>query len=91
MALSPLTDQYIDETYQRLVQTDDTRTEFADGLGNLITFGSTFPFTGNAVITGSLIMTGSYNGQSGITSSLFGTSSWAYNSITASYIDGGTF
>jgi hypothetical protein len=89
MSIPSLLGSYIDETYQRLVQTQGG--EFADGLGNPITFGSTFPFIGNAVITGSLIMTGSHNGQSGITSSLFGTSSWAYNSITASYIDGGTF
>ena len=89
MSIPSLLGSYIDETYSRLVQTQGG--EFADGLGNLITFGSTFPFAGNAVITGSLVITGSYNGQSGITSSLFGTSSWAYNSITASYIDGGTF
>ena len=39
----------------------------------------------NTDITGSLIVT------SGITGSLFGTSSWAINALTASYIDGGFY
>ena len=39
-------------------------------------------------ITGSALITGSLNVTSGITGSLFGTSSFA---VTASYIDGGTF
>ena len=39
MAIPSLTGSYIDETFQRLVQTNDTRTEFADGLGNPITLG----------------------------------------------------
>jgi hypothetical protein len=55
MPLDPLTDQYIDETYPRLVQTNDTRTEFADGLGNPITFGQT--------PTGSLLTTASAAGN----------------------------
>jgi hypothetical protein len=38
-----------------------------------------FPFTGSSVITGSLIVTGSIEATHGITSSLFGTSSWAIN------------
>ena len=50
-SLTPLTDLYIDETYGRLVQTNDTRTEFADGLGQAITFGTT--------PTGSLLTTAS--------------------------------
>lgn len=37
MAIPSLLGTYIDETYQRLVQTDGT--DFADGLGNPITFG----------------------------------------------------
>lgn len=51
--------------------------------------GSGFPFTGNAVISGSLLVsgsgitvTGSLNASS-ITGSLFGTASWANNVITA--------
>jgi len=55
MPLDPLTDQYIDETYQRLVQTNEDRTEFADGLGQPITFGQTS--------TGSLLLTASSAGN----------------------------
>jgi len=50
MAIPSLLDSYIDETYQRLVQTAGG-TEFADGLGNPITFGTTN--------TGSLLLTAS--------------------------------
>jgi len=42
--------------------------------------GAGFPFSGSAVISGSLLVSGS-----GITGSLFGTSSWAQNAVTASY------
>ena len=41
--------------------------------------GASFPYTGSAIISGSLIVTGS------ITGSLFGTSSWAQNTISSSY------
>jgi len=52
--------------------------------------GSAFPFTGSAQITGSLGVTGSLTVSGSITGSLFGTSSWATNSITASYaLNGG--
>lgn len=51
MAIPSLLDSYIDETYQRLVQTAAGGTEFADGLGNPITFGTTN--------TGSLLLTAS--------------------------------
>jgi hypothetical protein len=54
--------------------------------------GSTFPFNGNAVITGSLLVSGSSGGLSGITGSLFGTSSWAVSSsqsISSSYASNG--
>jgi len=57
--------------------------------------GATFPYTGNAVITGSLWVSGSYNGLSGITGSfsgsLLGTASYAETTITASYISGGIY
>jgi hypothetical protein len=59
--------------------------------------GSTFPFTGNAVITGSLLVSGSSSGLSGITGSLQGTASWAQsasnaiNSITASFLPVATY
>ena len=44
--------------------------------------GAGFPFNGNAIITGSLVVSGSSGGRSGITGSLQGTASFA---ITASY------
>ena len=39
MSIPSLSGSYIDQTYQRLVQTNDTGTEFADGLGRVIAFG----------------------------------------------------
>ena len=54
--------------------------------------GDGFPFdggiaqiTGSLQVTGSTILTGSLDVSEGITGSLLGTSSWAQNSITASY------
>jgi len=44
----------------------------------------TFPYTGSAIISGSLIVTGSTISTLGFTGSLFGTSSWATNALTAS-------
>ena len=52
-----------------------------------VSTGSTFPYTGSAVISGSLIITGSTISTSGFTGSLQGTSSWATNAITASSAD----
>ncbi len=46
--------------------------------------GSDFPYTGSAIISGSLIVTGSTISTLGFTGSLFGTSSWANNVISAS-------
>ena len=46
--------------------------------------GSDFPYTGSAIISGSLIITGSTISTLGFTGSLFGTSSWAANALTAS-------
>ena len=43
---------------------------------------------GSVIIpTGSLTVTGSLNVTSGITGSLFGTSSWAINALTASFVN----
>jgi hypothetical protein len=47
--------------------------------------GTSFPYTGSAIITGSLIITGSTTSTEGFTGSLQGTSSWASDSISASY------
>ena len=102
------TGQNIEDSYQRVLQTDGTL--IYDGTGSLFTItasaapggpnqsiqfndngttsgSSTFTFdkTINVVtLTGSLISTS-------ITSSLLGTASFSTNSLTASFIDGGTF
>jgi hypothetical protein len=55
MAIPSLLGSYIDETYQRIVQTTGSGAEFADGLGNPITFGTT--------PTGSLLTTASAAGN----------------------------
>ena len=46
---------------------------------------SDFPFTGSAIISGSLVVTGSIRATQGVTASLFGTASWALNTISSSY------
>jgi len=64
---------------------------FASGSSNSGGTGAGFPFSGSAVITGSLLVsssltvTGSLRVNGSITGSLFGTSSWAANSISSSY------
>jgi hypothetical protein len=57
--------------------------------GSFATTGSNI-FIGNQTITGSIFVSGSLISTS-FTGSLQGTSSWANNAITASYINGGTF
>jgi hypothetical protein len=54
------------------------------GTTTFYTNADTLIFTGSVFISGSIIQTGSLNVTS-ITSSLFGTASWAQNSITSSY------
>jgi hypothetical protein len=73
MAIPSLLGTYIDETYQRLVQVSGS--EYADGLGNPITFGT--------INTGSFATTGSntFIGDQTITGSIYFTGT----------IDGGTF
>ena len=84
-----LTGQNIENTYQRILQTDGTL--IYDGTGSLFTIsgsivsGSSFPFTGSARITGSLTVTGSVIATAGFTGSLQGTASNALNSAIASY------
>lgn len=82
MAIPSLLGTYIDETYQRLVQTDGT--DFADGLGNPITFGTidtgSFAITGSNIFKGDQVVTGSiYVSQSVV--------AYSFDGI----IDGGTF
>ena len=70
MAIPSLLGSYIDETYQRLVQVSGS--EFADGLGNTITFGTintgsfattgSNTFIGDQTIAGSIYFTGTING-----------------------------
>jgi len=47
--------------------------------------------TGSLRISGSTLITGNLFVTSGITGSLFGTSSWAQNSITASFVSGAVY
>jgi hypothetical protein len=82
MAIPSLLGSYIDETYQRLVQVSGS--EFADGLGNSIIFGTintgSFATTGSNTFIGDQIITGSISMTGAVTASYFvGT------------IDGGTF
>jgi hypothetical protein len=55
------------------------------------TSGSTTTITGSLLVTGSTGITGSLSVTQGITGSLFGTSSWADNVITASYVTGAIY
>jgi hypothetical protein len=60
-----LTGQNIEDTYQRILQTDGTN--IYNGTGSLFSIPSAFPYTGSALITGSLGVTGSVsvNGRTG--------------------------
>jgi len=60
MALPDLTGLNIQDSYQRVVHTDGTN--YYNGTGSLLNIGgggSTFPYTGDAVITGSLLVSSS--------------------------------
>lgn len=48
--------------------------------------GSSFPYTGSAIISGSLEVTGSVSSTGGFTGSLLGTASWSQNAVTASFV-----
>jgi len=72
MAIPSLSGSYIDQTFQRLVQTNDARTEFADGLGRPVSFGTTTPgglntsiqFNSASVFSGSSNLIFDYNTNS---------------------------
>lgn len=87
MALPDLTGQNIETTYQRVVQTDGVN--YYDGTGSLLNIGENIN-TGSFLTTSSFnSFTSSYNTGSftgSFTGSLFGTSSWATNAQSASYI-----
>lgn len=51
----------------------------------------TIVFTGSLFTTGSVILTGTLDVSGSITGNLFGTSSFATNCLTASFIDGGFY
>ena len=51
------TGQNIEDSYQRVLQTDGTL--IYNGTGSLFTLPPAFPYTGSALITGSLGITGS--------------------------------
>lgn len=107
MAISNLTGQKTSKTFQNLMQISSSgkvydglgnlvtflqlTSSFASGSAGSGGTGAGFPFSGSAVITGSLlvssslIVTGSLRVSDSITGSLFGTSSWAQNSISSSY------
>jgi hypothetical protein len=53
------------------------------------TNGTRLATTGSNTFNGNQIISGTLNVSSGITGSFFGTSSWAQNAVTASYISGG--
>lgn len=64
-----------------IVQTITSSVDFVTGSTRFGTaVGNTHQFTGSVLITGSLNVVGA-----GITGSLFGTSSWATNAVSASY------
>jgi hypothetical protein len=78
--------QYIGDTL------NTTLTDLSSSIGG----GSGFPFSGSAVITGSLLISGSGTinelvvsgnviATQGFTGSLFGTASWANNAVSASH------
>jgi len=52
------TGQNIENTYQRVLQTDGNLVY--DGTGSLFPLSSPFPYTGSAIISGSLVITGSF-------------------------------
>jgi hypothetical protein len=83
MALPDLTGQNIENTYNRVVQTDGTF--FYDGTGSLLNISGTIN-TGSFAITGSNI----FRGDQIVTGSIY-----VSNTVSATYlvgiIDGGTF
>ena len=77
--------------WQNGVPTNSTSASFALTASYLSGYVSPFPYTGSAIITGSLIITGSTVSTLGFTGSLEGTSSWAQNSVSASYATTASF
>jgi len=98
MAISNLTGQKTYQSFRNLMQISSSgqvydglgnlvtslqlTASFVSGSSSGGGTGAGFPFSGSAVITGSLNVT------QGITGSLFGTASYATNALTASYLSG---
>jgi hypothetical protein len=83
------TGQNIEDSYQRVLQTDGTL--IYNGTGSLFTLPSAFPYTGSARITGSLSVTGSFNLDG--SSSMTGPLTVSFGNIvggTAIYANGNT-
>jgi hypothetical protein len=68
-----------------VVVDNDGRFYYGNAISGSGASGSAFPFTGSAIISGSLTITGSLYAPQ-ITGSLFGTASWAQNALTASFV-----
>ena len=87
--LYDLTNNKISFTYGRVVQV--VSGSYYDGFGNLLPIGTSsvvisastahFATTGSNTFIGNQIISGSVNVTNGITGSLYGTASWAENSI----------
>lgn len=87
------TGQFISSTFQRVLQISGNG-QITDGTGSIVSFPETDPVfsaksgslatTGSNSFSGSQSVTGSLLVTSGITGSLFGTSSWTQNALTAS-------
>jgi hypothetical protein len=73
-----------------IVQIDNgsSDTAYRDLILRNITGSNAF-FSSSLAVSGSASVTGSLNVSQGITGSLFGTSSWAQNALTASFLIGG--
>lgn len=70
------------------INVTDGKIFYGSGSGNIVkelsTGGSPFPYTGSAIITGSLTVTGSIISTTGITGSLQGTASYSTQALTSS-------
>lgn len=83
-----LTSSYVNQLNQSVIISGSLSVSGSIGTSLFSTNADTIVFTGSLYHSGSVIATGSIN-VTEITSSLFGTSSWAQNAVSASYVDAG--